>query len=749
MRRVLIASIVAALTAGMVPGASAAEGSPEGWTSRLIVTYAPNQQVNLPAGVRLVRRSASAAVVALSRRAVLSDLRRFTDPSIISVEPDLRLTRAVTPNDPSFPAQWDMSDAAAGPADYSVKAPGAWEITTGSSDLTVAVIDTGLAAHSEFAGRTVAGYDFVSDTGISNDGDARDGDASDPGDWVTEEESESGYLEGCAPSPSSWHGTHVAGTIAATGNNGQGIAGLNWSSKLQPIRALGKCFGYTSDIADAIRWAAGGTVPGVPANATPARIINLSLGGGGSCASGSYMQSAINDARSRGAIVVVAAGNEDQSASNSNPANCAGVVAVAATDRDGYRAYYSNYSNWDSVVDIAAPGGDSYIDSLILSTLNSGSEGPAVESYAAYEGTSMAAPHVAGVLSLLLSYDQYITEGEALTLMKNNVTPFPSGGGRWSCTAPYSCGAGIINATAMLEAAVAMPDGQGISFPGQSNRFIGEGPFAPGATSSSALAVTYAASPANVCTSNGTLITPIGRGTCVVTASQAGGSGFRAAAPVTRNVNILPAAIPVVSVDVSFPSAPVVGTPYSPNVGAWDGGPAPTVTHQWFSCTRSGSATTSTRTPSGCSQIAGAASPTFTPLPAHAGRFLRLAETATNLAGRATRYSATSPAVQSAPVNTAAPIVSGTPRAGRSVTARVGRFSGTTPIAYSYQWYACLTRTTASPSLPSGCSEIAGAVNSSFTLTNAQVGRYMVVRVVATNLHGSATFFSTASIVVR
>ena len=730
----------------MVPGASAAEGSPEGWTSRLIVTYAPNQQVNLPAGVRLVRRSASAAVVALSRRAVFSDLRRFTDPSIISVEPDLRITRAVTPNDPSFPAQWDMSDAAAGPADYSVKAPGAWAITTGSSDLTVAVIDTGLVAHSEFAGRTVAGYDFVSDTGISNDGDARDGDASDPGDWVTEEESESGYFEGCAPGPSSWHGTHVAGTIAATGNNGQGIAGLNWSSKLQPIRALGKCFGYTSDIADAIRWAAGGTVPGVPANATPARIINLSLGGGGSCASGSYMQSAINDARSRGAIVVVAAGNENQNTLYSNPANCAGVVAVAATDRDGYRAYYSNYG---SLVDIAAPGGDLYVDSLILSTLNSGTEGPAAESYEAYQGTSMAAPHVAGVLSLLLSYDQYITESEALTLMTNNLTPFPSGGGQWSCTAPYSCGAGIINATAMLEAAVAMPDGQGISFPEQSNRFMGEGPFAPGATTSSALAVTYAASPANVCTSNGTLITLTGRGTCVVTASQAGGSGFRAAAPVARSVNILAAATPVVSVDVSFPSAPVVGTLYSPNLGAWNGGPAPTVTHQWFSCTRSGSATTSTRTPSGCSQIAGAASATFTPLPAHAGRFLRLAETATNLAGRTTRYSATSPAVQSAPVNTATPIVSGTPRAGRTVTARVGRFSGTTPIAYSYQWYACLTRTSASPSLPAGCTEISGAVNSSFALSNAQVGRYMVVRVVATNLHGSATFFSTASIVVR
>jgi hypothetical protein len=105
--------------------------------------------------------------------------------------------------------------------------------------------------------------------------------------------------------------------------------------------------------------------------------------------------------------------------------------------------------------------------------------------------------------------------------------------------------------------------------------------------------------------------------------------------------------------------------------------------------------------------------------------------------------------VQSAPVNTATPIVSGTPRAGRTITARVGRFSGTTPIAYSYQWHACLTRTSASASLPAGCTEISGAFNSSFALTNAQVGRYMVVRVVATNLHGSATFFSTASIVVR
>jgi len=421
-------------------------------------------------------------------------------------------------------------------------------------------------------------------------------------------------------------------------------------------------------------------------------------------------------------------------------------VVVAATDRDGYRALYSNYG---SLVDIAAPGGDEYVDTTILSTLNSGTQGPVAESYASYQGTSMAAPHVAGVLSLMLSYDEWLTESEALSLITSSATAFPAGGGDWSCLAPRACGAGIVNATAALEGVAALDDGQAITFPEQATRFVGESPFAPGATASSELSVSYSVSPGSVCTTDGTLVTLVGRGTCIVTAAQSGGSGYRAAASITRNVTVLPPALPTVDTDATLTSAPVVGTLYAPGLGAWNGGPTPSVTYQWVSCTRTGAAATSTRLPSGCTTISGATSPTFTPLQAQAGRYLRLAQRATNLSGSSTRYSATSPIVQSAPVNRGAPVASGTPRAGRVLTARVGSFSGTTPITYAYQWYACLTRTLSSPTPPVGCTEISGATSGTFALTAAHVGKYMVVRIVASNVHGSATAFSMASTVVR
>jgi serine protease len=209
----------------------------------------------------------------------------------------------------------------------------------------------------------VGGYDFISDAAIANDGGGRDADATDPGDWTAANECAAGE----PASNSSWHGTHVAGTIAAKTNNGVGVAGVAYNAKIVPVRVLGKCGGYTSDIADAIIWASGGTVTGVPANANVAKVINMSLGGGGAC--DTTTQNAINSARSRGTVIIVAAGNENQNASNSNPANCAGVVAVAATGKTGGRASYSNYG---TVVDVAAPGGDGSYS--ILSTLNAGTK---------------------------------------------------------------------------------------------------------------------------------------------------------------------------------------------------------------------------------------------------------------------------------------------------------------------------------------------------------------------------------------
>ena len=172
-------------------------------------------------------------------------------------------------------------------------------------------------------------------------------------DWITAAESSSGYFAGCQVHNSSWHGTHTAGTIGAASNNGVGVAGVNWNSKILPVRVLGKCGGYTSDIADGMRWAAGLSVSGVPANANPAKVLNLSLGGYGAC--DATYQNAVNAIVAAGTTIVVSAGNSNADAVNYRPGNCTGVITVAATNRDGGRAYYSNYG---STVEISAPGGE-------------------------------------------------------------------------------------------------------------------------------------------------------------------------------------------------------------------------------------------------------------------------------------------------------------------------------------------------------------------------------------------------------
>ena len=728
---------------------TAAEVSPPGWTSRLVITYAAALRGDLPAGVQAVRADGRRVVVDLGRRATRADLLRFRDPSIIAVEPDIRMQAAITPSDPSFTSQWDMSDAGAGAADYSVRAPAAWEITTGSSDLVVAVLDTGITSHSEFSGRLVAGYDFVSYALDGNDGNGRDSDPSDPGDWITSGEASGGYFAGCAVDSSSWHGTHVAGTIGATGNNASGIAGLNWGSKIQPIRVLGKCGGYDSDIADAIRWAAGGTVSGVAANATPARIISLSLGGGGSCSSG--MQSAINDARSRGALVVIAAGNENSNAASFSPANCDGVITVAATGRNGKRAYYSNYG---STVEIAAPGGSMGSDSGIYSTLNSGLQGPSTESYGAYQGTSMAAPHVAGVLSLLLSVDPSLTESEVLELLSSTSTAFPSDGTSNSCSTVGNCGVGIINATALVTAAAPAQVAQTIEFPSQPERYVGESAFDPGATASSGLPVTYTVASRSICTTNGSLITIRKVGTCQITASQAGSASFFPATPVSGNLTIVRPVRAGITSDPTISASPVVGTPLFKSAGSWRGTPTPTVSTTWVLCSKSGSAATSTsaRPPTGCTVIAGAVEASYTPVIADAGMYLRVAETATNSVGSVTRYSATTSAVPlppSPPTSVTLPTVPSSIRAGGSLTAKAGTFAGSAPMTYTYGWYTCTSAVDSSTSLAAGCSEVVGQTTLRLRTTTAHRGLFIVFRVTATNGLGALSVFSASSGAVR
>ncbi|MFC5510634.1 S8 family serine peptidase [Massilia jejuensis] len=398
-------------------------------------------------GLRLqaLRTTATGAhVFKIDRKASVKDVEALAremmarDASIEYAEPDRIMTKKATPTDPMYAQQWHYFEATGG-----LRLPAAWDTTTGVG-VRVAVIDTGIRAHADLSGQILAGYDFISDAAIANDGGGRDSDASDPGDWTAANE----CAAGDPASNSSWHGTHVAGTVAAATNNGVGVSGVAYGAKIVPVRVLGKCGGYTSDIADAIIWSSGGAVAGVPNIAARAQVINMSLGGGGAC--GTTTQNAINSARSRGTVVIVAAGNENVNASNSNPANCAGVVTVAATNRNGARAPYSNYG---AVVDVAAPGGDA--NGYILSTLNAGTQAPAADNYAGYQGTSMATPHVAGVAALMLARNSALTPDEIESKLKSTARAFPG-----TCT---SCGTGIVDATAAAAAATTAPAGPTIS----------------------------------------------------------------------------------------------------------------------------------------------------------------------------------------------------------------------------------------------------------------------------------------------
>ncbi len=359
----------------------------------------------------------------LGRRETAMLIRQLAvDPDVEYVEVDRVLHAVFTPNDTNYVNQWGMTDADAG-----IRADQAWDIGNGGG-VVVAVIDTGITDHSDLNANVLPGYDFVSDPVSSNDGDGRDSDPHDPGDYS-------------GGSNSSWHGTHVAGTVAAVGNNAQGVIGAAWSAKVVPVRVLGAGGGTISDIADGLVWAAGGSVPGVPANANPAEVANLSLGGSGPCSI--TAQNAINAAVGLGTTVVVAAGNDGTDAANFNLANCANVIAVGAVNSSSARAAFSNYG---STVAVSAPGVS------IISTINQGATTPTTEGYAYYSGTSMATPHTSGTIALaqsarvahgLLPY----TPAAMKAQLKATAYPMVQG-----CTGLN--GAGLVDANALLQTAI-------------------------------------------------------------------------------------------------------------------------------------------------------------------------------------------------------------------------------------------------------------------------------------------------------
>lgn len=365
-------------------------------------------------------------------------------PGITDVEPNYISTAyaaaPVVPTDPYVKQYqwniWDYSsrgtiDGVAWPnGGYSTHATALWPATKGKN-VVVAVLDTGRTAHPQLDGITVAGYDMVSDKTRARDGNARDSNPQDQGDWTSTDDS-------------SWHGTHVAGIIGAKWDGARGV-GVAPGVRIQHVRVLARDGGTSADIAAGITWASGGVVSGTSRNRTPAKVINLSLGGKHAC--GSMTQRAIDNARKRGSVVVVSAGNSADSASLYGPGNCKNVVTVAALDEYGQRASYSNYGN---AVEISAPGGE-YADGYrpILSTWNTGTTKPGTQTWGQMMGTSQAAPHVSAAAAMLFSLGLRGSEVEAG--LKKATSPFPKYPSfpTYNCTTTR-CGAGYLNLQKVL-----------------------------------------------------------------------------------------------------------------------------------------------------------------------------------------------------------------------------------------------------------------------------------------------------------
>jgi serine protease len=454
--------------------------------------------VALAAGGGISERSQVVVARGISSAALAARLAQ--DPEVEFAVPDERLRRLRVPSDPLY-----LAGGAAGPAagqwylrppsattPASINAEPAWDLTIGDPNVVIAVLDTGARYdHADLAGKLLPGHDMITDPVIANDGDGRDSDASDPGDWVSASEAGQPPFADCEPSPSSWHGTRVAGIVAAATDNGVGMAGTGWNIRVLPVRVLGKCSGLSSDIIAGMRWAAGIAVPGVPDNpvANRAKVLNLSLGGEGPC-SAAY-QNAVNEIIALGKIVIAAAGNSAGRAVG-RPANCIGVIGVTALRHIGTKV---GFSDLGPEITIAAPGGNCVNltpgDCLypIIATSNAGPTTPEAGSSIYTDssnisvGTSFSSPMVAAAVGLMASVRPSIAQAEVRMLLQGTARAFPFRGAPddattgpiTACVAPTTtdqlqcycttslCGAGMLDAASAVAATIGLLPRIGVS----------------------------------------------------------------------------------------------------------------------------------------------------------------------------------------------------------------------------------------------------------------------------------------------
>ncbi len=378
--------------------------------------------------------------------------QRLDEASVTLARPALASTASTTPNDPYYAQlQWNFHDATGG-----VNVEQAWTRSTGKG-VVVAVVDTGVVKDNpDLAANVLPGYDMISDHLISRRAtDERVAGGYDLGDWVDADYCSAVGSPGNEARGSSWHGSHVSGTIAQVTNNSKGTAGLAYDAKIVPVRVLGSCGGYSSDIADGMLWAAGLPVDGLPLNPNPAEVINMSLGSGSPETCPQIYQDAIDKVNAAGTIIVVAAGNSNADAGTYTMPSCNGVISVGASRINGGRASYSSYGNR---VDIAAPGGGGDIDGdpngYIFQVINGGTQGPTTDwVIGGMAGTSMASPHVAAAVAMVQSVAQTPFTWSAMRdLLRSSARPFPV-----SISTSTPIGAGILDINALISLAIDPP----------------------------------------------------------------------------------------------------------------------------------------------------------------------------------------------------------------------------------------------------------------------------------------------------